>query len=174
MFHTPAHKSLGNVRNVNFFKVECLHCDGRWHEAGALWTVDGYPRFATEAEARDAADAAYPDSGFAGLVRIRPVVVSYQRVSPIDLKVGDRVLEHGAIMKVMHITERPTETKGGIRVAACTSRLVGDDNGAIPRGWFDSRRTLIERGCTWAKDLPEGRYWNVQGNALATAYRVIA
>lgn len=94
-------------------------------------------------------------------------------VSPIELAIGDRVNTHGAVVEVVHITESKSDVPGGIRVAACTSRLIGDDCGSIPRGWFDTRQSLIDRGCTWAHDLPEGRYWNVQGNAHARESKII-
>lgn len=95
-------------------------------------------------------------------------------VSPIELKIGDRVMQNGALFEVMHITEAKASNPEGVRVAACTSRLVGDDSGSIPRGWFDTPQSMVDRGCgAWAKELPDGRYWNVQGNALARVAKVI-
>lgn len=97
-----------------------------------------------------------------------------QTVSPIDLKVGDRVLTYGAIVEVMHITTREDKVNpGGIRIAACTSRLVGEDMGAIPRGYFDTPERLVRSGCKFAHALPPGLYWNVQGNALARVEKII-
>lgn len=95
-------------------------------------------------------------------------------VSPIDLKVGDRVLEHGAIVEVVLITESPCDIPGGIRVAACTSRLVGDDMGAIPRGYWETPETYKWRGWKVGAELPDGLYWNVQGNAHARVNKIIA
>jgi len=94
-------------------------------------------------------------------------------VSPITLKLGDRVLAHGAVVEVAHITESADKTPGAVRVAACTSRLIGEENGSIPRGWFQSPESLRAMGCTWAKDLPDGRYWNVQGNAFARVLKIV-
>lgn len=101
-------------------------------------------------------------------------ILKTERISPIELKLGDRVVEHGALFEVMHITNAETSNPQGVRVAACTSRLIGEDNGAIPRGWFDTPESLRDRGCTWASELPAGHYWNVQGNALARVSRVVA
>lgn len=98
-------------------------------------------------------------------------------VSPIELQIGDRVMEHGAIVEVMAIFTYPCDPikqPNGVRVAACISRLVGDDMGAIPRGYFDTPQSMRDRGCTWGVDLPDGYYWNVQGNALARVHKVVS
>lgn len=95
-------------------------------------------------------------------------------VSPIELAIGDRVLTHGAIVEVVHIKESLCDIPGGIRVAACTARLVGEGHGSIPLSWFDTPQSLSRRGCAWAKDLPDGHYWNVQGNAHASVCKVVA
>lgn len=97
-------------------------------------------------------------------------------VSPIELVIGDKVRHHGALMEVMHIVVTETlEDAEGVRVAACISRLVGDDMGAIPRGWFDTRESMLARGCgEWARDLrADGLYWNVQGNARARVAKLV-
>lgn len=95
-------------------------------------------------------------------------------VSPIELAIGDRVEAHGAIFEVMHVVESKCDVPGGIRVAACISRLVGDDCGAIPRSWLDTPKSLRDRGCgDWACGLPDGRYFNVQGNAHARVRKII-
>lgn len=96
------------------------------------------------------------------------------RTSPIFLKVGDKVISHGATFEVMHITEAPCDVPGGVRVAACTSRLVGAATGAIPKCWFCTKQSLIDRGCLWAVALPDGDYWNVQGNAHASVHKIIS
>ena len=94
-------------------------------------------------------------------------------VSPIELAVGDRVIEHGALVEVAHIITSPCGIEGGIRVAACISRLIDEGQDGIPLSWFDTAKSLVDRGCTWAKDLPDGRYWNVQGNAHARVAKVV-
>jgi hypothetical protein len=94
-------------------------------------------------------------------------------VSPIDLQIGDRVFTHGAVLEVAYISNHDSDVPGGVRTAACISRLVGDENGSIPRGWFESRETMRARGCEWAMSLPEGRYWNVQGNAHASVLKIV-
>jgi hypothetical protein len=35
---------------------------------------------------------------------------------------------------------------GGIRVAACISRVIGDVTGNIPRGWLETPKRMAERG----------------------------
>lgn len=46
-----------------------------------------------------------------------------EMVSPIELHIGDHVQRHGALFEVMHIVESECDIPGGIRVAACISRL---------------------------------------------------
>lgn len=99
--------------------------------------------------------------------------LKYEHVSPIDLVIGDRVMVYGAIVEVARITEVPCDIPGGIRVAACMSRLVGDDIGSIPRSWFETPEGLKGRGCTWADELEPGLYWNVQGNAHARVAKIL-
>lgn len=94
-------------------------------------------------------------------------------VAPTTLSVGDRVLTHGALVEVVAIHRSPC--KYGREVAACTSRRIGDDPGAIPRGWFDTWEGMRDRGVDMAgipQDL-EARYWNVQGNDNARFAKVI-
>lgn len=93
-------------------------------------------------------------------------------VSPIELSIGDRVMYHGALVEVAVIHEHECDVLGGVRVAACISRLVTEDHGAIPLSWFDTPESLRASGSTWAKDLPQGRYINVQGNAHARVAKV--
>lgn len=95
-------------------------------------------------------------------------------ISPIELKVGDRVSYYGALVEVARIENREDDTPGGIRVAACISRLVGDDLGSIPRGWYDTPDSMRRSGCTWATELEPGLYVNVQGNAHARVSKVTA
>lgn len=98
-----------------------------------------------------------------------------ETISPIDLNVGDRVLTWGAVVEVAHIVNAgESEIEGGVRIAACISRLVGDNLGAIPRAWFETPEEMTRRGCKWANALPEGLYWNVQGNAHARCSRILA
>jgi hypothetical protein len=94
-------------------------------------------------------------------------------VSPIDLQIGDRVLTHGAIVEVAHVVNADCDVPGGVRTAACISRLVGDERGGIPRSFFETPAQLRARGCEWASALPEGLYWNVQGNAHASVAKVV-
>lgn len=97
-----------------------------------------------------------------------------QTVSPIDLKVGDRVAAHGAIVQVEYIVETPeTEIEGGVRIAACISRLVGENMGSIPRAYFETPEQMTRRGCKFSFGLPDGLYWNVQGNAHARCSKII-
>ena len=53
------------------------------------------------------------------------------------------------------------------------STLIGNETGRIPRQWFDTRAQLSAGGSEWAAALPEGLYWNVQGNAHASVYRIV-
>lgn len=94
-------------------------------------------------------------------------------ISPILLRKGDRIEHHGAVLEVAHIIEFPCEIEGGIRVVACISRLIGNETGRIPRQWFDTRAQLSAGGSEWAAALPEGLYWNVQGNAHASVSRIV-
>lgn len=96
-------------------------------------------------------------------------------VSPIDLAVGDRVWAHGAILEVMHInTYECAAIPDGKYVAACTSRLIGEDTGAIPPAWFDTPASMKRAGYgEWVENLPAGKYWNVQGNALARVHKIV-
>lgn len=48
-----------------------------------------------------------------------------EMVSPIELHIGDHVQRHGALFEVMHIVESECDIPGGIRVAACISRVIG-------------------------------------------------
>lgn len=96
-----------------------------------------------------------------------------EMVSPIELHIGDHVQRHGALFEVMHIVESECDIPGGIRVAACISRVIGDVTGNIPRGWLETPKRMAERGVKWAKSLPEGLYFNIQGNAHAKVSRVI-
>lgn len=93
-------------------------------------------------------------------------------VSPIELQKGDRVEAHGALLEVMYIVESDCDVPGGVRVAACISRVIGDATGTIPRGWLETPEQMSERGAPWAAFLPAGLYWNVQGNAHARVNRV--
>ena len=95
-----------------------------------------------------------------------------EQVSPIELQKGDRVEAYGALMEVMHIVESGCDVPGGVRVAACVSRVIGDTTGTIPRGWLETPEQMSERGATWAAELPAGLYWNIQGNAHARVSRV--
>ena len=96
------------------------------------------------------------------------------QTSPIHLVVGDNVLSHGAMLEVVHIRETACDVPSGVRVAACISRLVGEDMGSIPKHWFETPESMIKRGCgDWTKELPAGLYWNVQGNAHAAVLKVI-
>ncbi|MBD4208090.1 hypothetical protein GUH47_19295 [Xanthomonas citri pv. citri] len=96
------------------------------------------------------------------------------QISPIHLQVGDKVLIYGAIVEVMHIVNAvETEIEGGIRIAACISRLVGEDMGAIPRAYFETPEQMTRRGCKFSHALPDGLYWNVQGNAHALVSKVV-
>lgn len=94
--------------------------------------------------------------------------------SPVDLVIGDRVYHYGAIVEVVHInvSTHPSHCENG-PVHACISRLVGDDTGSIPRGWFETPESMVSIGSAWAKDLPPGRYWNVQGNRLACCNKIV-
>ncbi|MDE9544161.1 hypothetical protein [Xenorhabdus bovienii] len=98
---------------------------------------------------------------------------STESVSPIDLRTGDCVRYYGAVFEVIHIIESPCDVKGGIRVAACISRLIGNTTGSIPRQWLETPEIMKKRGAAWASDLPAGLYWNIQGNAHARVDRVI-
>ncbi|MGT1696613.1 hypothetical protein ACVPTE_23610 [Salmonella enterica subsp. enterica serovar Winslow] len=99
--------------------------------------------------------------------------VTTESVSPINLHAGDRVCHYGAVFEVTHIIESSCDVKGGIRVAACISRLIGNTTGSIPRQWLESPEIMKERGATWASNLPAGLYWNIQGNAHARVTRII-
>lgn len=96
-----------------------------------------------------------------------------EMVSPVELHIGDHVQRHGALFEVMHIVESECDIPGGIRVAACISRVIGDVTGNIPRGWLETPKRMAERGVKWATSLPEGLYFNIQGNAHAKVSRVI-
>lgn len=69
-----------------------------------------------------------------------------EMVSPIELHIGDHVQRHGALFEVMHIVESECDIPGGIRVAACISRVIGDVTGNIPRGWLETPKRMAERG----------------------------
>lgn len=69
-----------------------------------------------------------------------------EQVSPIELQKGDRVEAYGALMEVMHIVESGCDVPGGVRVAACVSRVIGDTTGTIPRGWLETPEQMSERG----------------------------
>jgi hypothetical protein len=90
-------------------------------------------------------------------------------VSPLDLVVGDYVIQHGALFCVEHITRRDDH---GSTVAACLSRLIGKDSGAIPRAYLDTPEQMARAGYKLASKLPDGLYWNVQGNDLARVPKV--
>lgn len=92
-----------------------------------------------------------------------------ESVSPLSLQMGDRVFHHGAIVEVAHIIESYDR---GEKVVACLSRLVGDDTGSIPRGWFDTLETL-KRCNVGIENLPDGLYWNIQGNKIARFLKII-
>jgi hypothetical protein len=66
-----------------------------------------------------------------------------EMVSPIELHIGDHVQRHGALFEVMHIVESECDIPGGIRVAACISRVIGDVTGNIPRGWLKHRSVWL-------------------------------
>lgn len=53
---------------------------------------------------------------------------------------------YGALMEVMHIVESGCDVPGGVRVAACVSRVIGDTTGTIPRGWLETPEQMSERG----------------------------
>lgn len=92
-------------------------------------------------------------------------------VSPLALVVGDKVLMHGEVMEVTHIIR---QTYDGVEVASCWSKLVGEQqHDVIPHGWWQKPADMAERGAAWAKNLPEGLYWNVQGNGKAGVHRII-
>lgn len=95
-----------------------------------------------------------------------------EQVSPIELQKGDRVEAYGALLEVMHIVESDCDVPGGVRVAACVSRVIGGTTGTIPRAWLETPELMSERGATWAAELPAGLYWNIQGNAHARVSRV--
>ena len=69
-----------------------------------------------------------------------------EQVSPIELQKGDRVEAYGALMEVMHIVESGCDVPGGVRVAACVSRVIGDTTGTIPRGWLETPEQMSEPG----------------------------
>ena len=76
----------------------------------------------------------------------------------------------GCTLEVAHIIK--SDGASGA-VAACISRLIGDDTGHIPRGFFESRDSLLRHGCDWASRMPEGLYWNVQGNAKERLGKIV-
>lgn len=96
-----------------------------------------------------------------------------QTVSPTDLAIGDKVFVHGAIVEVAHVRETGFATLAGGQAVSCMARLVGDDMGAIPRAYFQTPAELTRAGCIWSHELPDGLYWNVQGNGLARVAKVI-
>lgn len=93
-------------------------------------------------------------------------------VSPLDLAVGDRLITNGALVQVEH---RILVDYEGEQVAANICRLIGDDMGGIPRGYWSTPESYLRTGLRdWAANLPDGLYWNVQGNRHARAAKVIA
>lgn len=92
-------------------------------------------------------------------------------VSPVDLVVGDVVIEHGATLQVERIQNYES---GGSAVAACVSRLVSATSGVIPMAWMRTRESMRDGGMRDAMTLPEGLYFNVQGNHLARVRKIVA
>ncbi|WP_237665938.1 hypothetical protein [Citrobacter freundii] len=69
-----------------------------------------------------------------------------EQVSPIELQKGDRVEAYGALMEVMHIVESGCDVPGGVRVAACVSRVIGDTTGTISAWMAGNARTNVGTG----------------------------
>lgn len=99
--------------------------------------------------------------------------VNVKSVTPLDLVVGDRVLDHGAILEVVRVEDSKFHANKADRVVACTCHLIGEP-GSIPRSWFDTPTSLVTRGAQWAESLEDGLYWRVQGNSKAKFSKILS
>jgi hypothetical protein len=85
--------------------------------------------------------------------------VSYEIVTPMDLRPGDVIIQHGGLFRVLTHTEHAADeySATGLPYAVNMCVYIG--------------RLVIDRVCdipvSWRKD------WNAQGNELARVPRVI-
>lgn len=90
-----------------------------------------------------------------------------ETVAPMDLKVGDVIIAHGGLFRVIR-TERFTYSNGD-EVQANRCEFLGnafDWECSIPKQWRD--------GAPASRGRPElDNFWNEQGNRRAQTYRVL-
>lgn len=90
-------------------------------------------------------------------------------VSPLDLKVGDKVIHYSCVIQVESISAWSEGSSK--KIVGCTCRIVSATAGSIPKEWIESRATLVARGHN--EDLPDGRYVSIGGGAIARYAKVV-